>query len=132
MAVIICYLTMNFNHLKSQLGDQNNTKQKKITDNKNSFGPTLQFRWLLLDKIIRTFKSNLNNIKNKNTPSPPKHQTQKNTWFKYIYTISLLPGATTRKLSAKCFMLILSMFFLMYITFFGFILIFQLPNKNLL
>lgn len=53
------------------MGDQNATEQKKITNNKISFGQKLQFRWLLLDKTIRTFKSNLNNTSEKKSTPPP-------------------------------------------------------------
>lgn len=53
--------------------------REKKTDNETSFWQKLQFRQLFLDKIIRIFKSNLNNISEK---KPRKK------WFKYIYYCS--------------------------------------------
>lgn len=76
------------------MGDQNAAEQKKITDNKTSFGQKLQFRWLLPDKIIRTFKSKLNNISEKQKiqpPRPPQNTKPRKTLGLNIYTHTHTP-----------------------------------------
>lgn len=50
--------------------------RKKITNIKTCFWQKLRFRWLLLDKIIRIFKSNLNNISEKNNQKKPQNKTK--------------------------------------------------------
>lgn len=70
--------------------------REKKTDNETSFWQKLQFRQLFLDKIIRIFKSNLNNIWEK---KPRKKKNVLN-----IYTTPLPPGVIACKLDFLFFM----------------------------
>lgn len=123
IVVIICYLAMNSNHLRSKPGwPKCYCAEKKKTDNETSFWQKLQFRQLFLDKIIRIFKSNLNNIWEK---KPRKKKIVLN-----IYTTPLPPGVIAckldflflRGLSALCLPSNTDLyFFKWYMMFFGFI-----------